>query len=125
MKQGGSLNWQQQKDYAESLGGRLLTVKEIRDYIKNVKGDKEVVNSWVAVTGANDKQDYVWAGGPKPGGSHVEADGYPKWGDTIGVEATEGFEKIEDWRNAVFWVEGDQKDKYPIVHAKPGSSPNW
>ena len=29
IKQGGSLNWDQQKAYAESIGGRLLTVKEI------------------------------------------------------------------------------------------------
>ena len=72
MKPGGSLNWQQQKEYAESIGGRLLTVHELRDYIKNVKGGKEVVESWVAVTGANGQKDYVWTG-KEPGGSHVEA----------------------------------------------------
>ena len=44
----------------------------MRDYIKNVKGGKEVVESWVAVTGANGQKDYVWTG-KEPGGSHVEA----------------------------------------------------
>ena len=67
------MNWQQQKDYVESIGGRLLTLHEIRDYIKHEKGGKEIVKSWVAVTGANGQKDYVYAAGQNPGGSHVEA----------------------------------------------------
>ena len=80
---GLSPNWQESKEYAETKGGRLLTSKELNEFVNTIHRGKSLVKggAWTATTGKDGAKDWVYIGdetkSTKPGLSHMESGGYP------------------------------------------------
>ena len=65
LKPGKSYNWQESEEYAESKGGRLLTLQEARDYINSVHNGKPLYSKedqWTAVVDQNGQKDWIQLG---------------------------------------------------------------
>ena len=58
-----SPSWNGAKAYAESKGGRLMTVDEVREFIKNANGNQAIYpgeDAWVAVARPNNAGIHDW-----------------------------------------------------------------
>ena len=92
-KPGFSPTWKQSKEYAESKGGRLLTSKELQEFVKTIHRGNSLLKegAWTATTSENvpgslaaafskvkagdaGQKDWVYIGDKKqaqPGTSHL------------------------------------------------------
>lgn len=81
------LTWNYQKKYIEEeKNGRLMTIKEIRTFIRDHHDNKPVYEGdvWVACVGEDGKRDWVQIGTEHSlGKGHNENWGYPGWGDDV------------------------------------------
>lgn len=95
--------WVSSETYAQNMGGRLATLQEIQDYIKQ-KGGALVLgqDQWVAVTN-NGARDWAQIGNSihVPGKSHIkDVKYYPAWGDNSSIPTPVA--------NYVFWMGGKE-----------------
>lgn len=104
------LCWNYQKKYVEEQkNGRLMTLEEVRAFIKHAHDDKAIYKGdwWVACTGKDGERDWVQIGTHHSlGKSHNDSWGYPGWGDDE--------DKHHGHRRAVLWMtigEGEKKKK--------------
>jgi len=81
------LTWNYQKKYIEEeKNGRLMTLQEIRDFIRDHHDNKPVYQGdvWVACVGEDGKRDWVQIGSHHSLGlSHNEKWGWPDWGSKL------------------------------------------
>ena len=82
------LDWMNCKKFAESKGGRLMTLEEVREFIMNKHNNEAIYpgeDSWVAVFRPENPElhDFVQigSGGHATGISHTDNFGVPNWAD--------------------------------------------
>ena len=80
-------DWMNSKKFAESKGGRLMTLEEVREFIMNKHNNEAIYpgeDSWVAVFRPENPElhDFVQIGSAHSvGDSHVDNHGPASWAD--------------------------------------------